>query len=282
MNNTRDLTNLAKEMRRKVIKMCYRAGGGHVAPSFSSVEILVALYFNILNLDKNNYTDSRRDRFILSKGHAGALLYAILAEKEILDKNILNTFCQKDSILGAHPETHLVPGIELSTGSLGHGLSFGAGIALAGKIDKKDYRVFVLLSDGETEEGQIWEAALFASHHKLDNLIAIVDHNKLQSLGRVEDILSLNPFSDKWRSFGWEVKEVDGHNISQITKTLESIPFTKDKPSVLIAHTIKGKGLSFMENVPIWHYRIPDKKEEWKIVCKELEIDENEFGDVFE
>jgi transketolase len=279
MDEITELKNIAREMRKKILIMCFHAGGGHIAPSLSSVEILVALYFKILKIDKNNLKDGNRDRFILSKGHASAALYAVLAEKGIIDRKILNTFCQKGSILGGHPEAHLIPGVEASTGSLGHGLSFGAGLAFAGKLDKKDYRVFVLLSDGECQEGSVWEAAMFASHHKLDNLVAIIDHNKLQSLGQVDDIVSLKPFVDKWKAFGWEVREVNGHNISEIVGALEGVPFSKNKPSVLIAHTIKGKGISFMENVPIWHYRLPND-DEMKIVRKELGIGEGELGEV--
>ena len=276
------LEDMAKEIRKKVVIMCFHAGGGHIAPSLSSVEILVGLYFKILKIDKNNYKSDNRDRFILSKGHASAALYAILAEKGIMNKNILNTFCQKGSILGGHPEKHLIPGVEFSSGSLGHGLSFGVGMAFAGKLDEKDYRVFTLLSDGECQEGSVWEAALFASHHKLNNLIAIVDHNKLQSLDQINNILSLNPLGDKWKSFGWEVREVDGHNLSQICDVLASVPFVKNKPSVLIANTVKGKGISFMENAPIWHYRLPSTTEEWRIVCEELDIDKSELGKVSE
>ncbi len=282
MDELMSLEDIAKEIRKKIVIMCFHAGGGHIAPSLSSVEILVGLYFKILKIDKNNYKSDNRDRFILSKGHASAVLYAILAEKDIINKNILNTFCQKGSILGGHPEMHLIPGVEFSSGSLGHGLSFGVGIAFAGKLDHKDYRVFTLLSDGECQEGSVWEAALFASHHKLDNLIAIIDHNKLQSLDQINNILSLKPFKDKWKSFGWEVREVDGHNISQICDVLASVPFAKNKPNVLIAHTIKGKGISFMENTPIWHYRLPNTTEELKIVCEELDMDKNELGKVFE
>ncbi len=279
MDEITELENIAKKVRKKTFLMIFHAGSGHIAPSLSTVELLVALYFKILKIDKNNYKSDNRDRFILSKGHASAALYAILAEKDIIDENILNTFCQRGSILGGHPEAHLIPGVELSTGSLGHGLSFGVGVAFAGKLDKKDYSVFTLLSDGECQEGSVWEAAMFASHHKLDNLIAIIDHNKLQSLGRIDNIVSLKPFADKWKSFGWEVREIDGHNISQIINVLESVPFSKDKPSALIAHTIKGKGISFMENVSIWHYRLPNK-DEMKIVCDELDIDKNELGKV--
>jgi transketolase len=272
-----ELEDVAKKIRKKIFLMSYRAGSGHIAPSLSCVEILVALYFKILNINKNNLNDQNRDRFILSKGHASSALYSILAEKGIIDEKLLDTFCQKEGILGAHPEAHFIPGVEVSTGSLGHGLSFGSGMALAGKIDNKNYRVFVLLSDGECQEGSVWEAAAFASQHKLNNLVAIVDYNKLQSLGRTDEILSLEPFCDRWKSFGWGVKEVDGHDISQIVDNLDSLPYAKNKPSVLIAHTVKGKGISFMENVPLWHYRIPKTIEEIEIVCKELGIDKKEF-----
>jgi len=278
MDEVTELENMAQKIRGKIFLMIFHAGGGHIAPALSTVELLVALYFKILRVDKNNYQSDSRDRFILSKGHACAALYAILAEKGIIDEKILNTFCQKGSILGGHPERHLIPGIELSTGSLGHGLSLGAGVAFAGKLDQKDYRVFALLSDGECQEGSIWEAAMFASQHKLDNLIAIVDHNKLQAMGKVEDILSLHPFADKWQAFGWEVREVAGHDISEILDALASIPFAKDKPGVLIAHTTKGKGISFMENVPIWHYRLPNE-DETKIVLQQLGIEKSELAE---
>ena len=276
MNKITELERIARSVRKKTFLMIFHAGSGHIAPSLSSVEILVALYFKILKIDKNNFKDNNRDRFILSKGHASAALYAVLAKKGFIDEKILNTFCQKGSILGGHPEAHLIPGVEVSTGSLGHGLSFGVGMALAGKLDRKDYRVFTLLSDGECQGGSVWEAAMFASHHKLDNLIAIIDHNKLQSLGQIDNIVSLKPFADKWKSFGWGVREVNGHNISEIIDALERAPFSKDKPSVLIAHTTKGKGISFMENVPIWHYRMPNE-DELKIVLDELDIGEGEL-----
>jgi len=276
MGEITELESIAKKIRKKTFLMIFHAGSGHIAPSFSAVELLVALYFKILKIDKNNYRDNDRNRFILSKGHASAALYAILAEKGIIDENILNTFCQRGSILGGHPEAHSIPGVEVSTGSLGHGLSFGTGMALAGKLDKKDYRVFALLSDGECQEGTVWESAMFASHHKLDNLIAIIDHNKLQSLGQIDNIVSLKPFADKWESFGWGVREVNGHNIPEIIDALEGVPFSKNRPSVLIAHTTKGKGISFMENNPIWHYRMTNK-DELKIVLDELDIDESEL-----
>lgn len=276
MVNLTELEEIAKRIRKKTFLMIYHGGSGHIAPSFSAIEIMVTLYYRIMNITKDNYLDDTRDRFILSKGHASAALYTILTDKGIINEKISNTFCQCGSILGGHPEKHLIPGVEMSTGSLGHGLSFGAGMAFAAKLDKKGYKVFTLLSDGECQEGSVWEGAMFASHHKLDNLIAIIDFNKLQSLGKTEEILSLNPFADKWRSFGWEVEEVDGHNISQLYNVLENMPFSKNKPSVIIAHTTKGKGISFMENTPIWHYRVPNE-EELKIVRDELDISEDEL-----
>ncbi len=277
MNDEKRLEEIAKDIRKKIFLTIYHAGSGHIAPAFSSVEVMVALYFKTLNINSENYNSDERDRFILGKGHACVALYTILAEKNIIDKKTLKTLCKPGSILGGHPESHLIPGVEMSTGSLGHGLSYSAGLAYAGKMDKKDFRVFTLLSDGECQEGSIWEGIMFASHHKLDNLVAIVDHNKLQSLDRVENIISLNPFAEKWRSFGWDVKEIDGHNMKEVVESLEEIPFSKNKPSVIIANTVKGKGISFMESVPIWHYRLPNE-EELKIVMKELDIKESELG----
>ncbi|MFH1309444.1 MAG: transketolase [Candidatus Omnitrophota bacterium] len=266
-----DLEKKAKELRRVIVKTICNGGGGHTPASLSIVEILTVLYYKILNIDPNNLKSLERDRFILSKGHAGVALYAILAEKGFFPKEELNTFGQKGTILGGHPDMHKIPGVEASTGALGHGFSFGAGIALAGKLDKKNYRVFALLGDGECQEGSIWETALFAPQHGLDNLIAIIDYNKYQALDNLEKIVSLGALADKWKAFGWEVKEVDGHDITELTKVLKKVPFSFGKPSVVIANTIKGKGVSFMENVPIWHYRLPNEKE-MKILCKELEI----------
>lgn len=255
-----ELENIAIEMRRAVLSMLVNVGGGHFGGAYSSVEILVVLYFRIM---------SDKDKFIMSKAHASVALYALLAKKGIIDGNILNTYGKKGSILGVHAEAHLVPGIEFSSGSLGHGLSYGAGVALANKMNKKNDRVFVLLGDGECQEGSVWEAAMFASHHKLDNLIAIVDYNKLQSMDKIENVIGLEPLVDKWRSFGWKVLQTDGHNIDDLIKTFELSLYPDHKPIVIIAHTIKGKGLSFLENTPQSHYkRLSD--EELKIAKKEL------------
>jgi len=272
MKKTIDLKENVKELRKTILKTICKGGGGHIPASLSIVEILTVLYSGILKIDPKKPDNPSRDRFILSKGHAGVALYALLAEKGFFDKGLLDTFGKKGTILGGHPDMHKVPGVEASTGALGHGFPFGAGIALAGKLDKRDYRVFVLLGDGECQEGSIWEAALFAPQHKLDNLVAIIDYNRHQAMDRVDNIVSVDPLADKWKAFGWEVREVDGHNMDELDKILRSVPFSKGKPSMVIARTIKGKGVSFMEDKSIWHYRLPDE-EETRIICDELGLD---------
>lgn len=264
-----DLQEKVKELRQVIFKTICKGGGGHIPASLSIVEILTVLYYGILDIDPQSPYAPERDRFILSKGHAGVALYAILADKGFFDKQYLDTFGKRGTILGGHPDMHKVPGVEASTGALGHGFPFGVGIALGGKFDKKSYRVFILLGDGECQEGSIWEAALFAPHHKLDNVIVIIDYNKFQAMDRLDKIVGLEPLVDKWQSFGWEVKEVDGHNIEELQKVFQAAPFVKDKPSVVIAHTIKGKGISFMENAAVWHYRMPDE-EEMKVAYRDL------------
>jgi transketolase len=260
---------IAKEIRKKILKMMYESKAAHIGSCLSCVDILTTLYFRILKIDPKNPLAKNRDRFILSKGHAVAALYAVLAKRGFFPKEILDTYYQNGGKLPGHSTLGTVPGIEITTGSLGHGLSMGAGMALAGKRDEKKYRVFVLMSDGECEEGSTWEAALFAHHHKLDNLIGIVDYNKLQAFGKIEDILGLKPLSKKWRDFGWEVKEINGHDFSEIKKVFSKIPFKKGKPSLVIAHTIKGKGVPFMENKMEWHYYNLNK-EQYQQALKEL------------
>jgi len=264
-----DYSQIAKEIRKKVLKMVFDSRTPHLGSSLSAVDILTVLYFKILKIDPKNPLDENRDRFILSKGHAAAALYAALAERGFFPKEILDGYCRDGGKLPGHSTRGCVPGVEVSTGSLGHGLPMGAGMAIAAKNDGKNYRIFILMSDGECEEGSVWEAALFASHHQLDNLIGIIDYNKLQAFGRTNEILNLEPLKKKWEDFGWKVKEVDGHSFSEIEESLSKIPFEKGKPSLLICHTIKGKGVSFIEDKLEWHYKNLTK-EEYDMALKEL------------
>jgi transketolase len=246
-------------------------GSSHIGSALSIADILAVLYTDILNVDSAKTCDPLRDRFILSKGHAGAAVYATLAESGFFPVAKLDTHYQDGSDLSGHVSHKGIPGVELSTGSLGHGLSVGTGMALGAKMDGKPFRVFVLLSDGECDEGSNWEAILFAPHHKLDNLVAIVDYNKIQSLDWVSSTLALEPFADKWRSFGWSVVEADGHDHDELRSALGNIPAEPGKPTCVIAHTVKGKGVSFMENTVLWHYRTA-KGEEYEAAVKELEV----------
>jgi len=259
--NFEQLKELATRIRAQVLKMTHRAKSSHVGSSLSIADLLAVLYGNILKINPKDPNWAERDRLILSKGHACAGLYAVLAEVGYFPLENLETYYQNGSYLAGHITHTAIPGVEVSTGSLGHGLSITCGMALAGKQDRKDYRVFTILSDGECDEGSIWEAVLFAPHQQLDNLVAIVDYNKIQSLGRVEEVLNLEPLADKWKAFGWSVKEIDGHNLEEIHKTLSTIPFKAGKPSCVIAHTIKGKGVSFMEDKLAWHYQQPDAEQ---------------------
>ena len=248
---------LANKIRRHVLRMTHRARSSHIGGCFSAADLLAVLYGRILHVNPSNPTWPDRDRLIISKGHAAAAVYAALAECGFFPMEWLDTFYLNNSQLSGHV-TYGVPGVEASTGSLGHGLSIGCGIALAGKTDGKSYKTYALLSDGECDEGSNWEAALFASHHHLDNITVIVDYNKYQCFGKVNEVLDLEPFSEKWRSFGWAAREIDGHDFSQIEESLSRVPFEPGKPSCIIAHTIKGKGVSFMENQLISHYMVVD------------------------
>lgn len=250
-----DTRELARRVRMHVLKMTSRGGSSHVAAAFSMADLMAVLYGGALHVNPEQPKLSTRDRFILSKGHAGAAVYATLAETGFFPVEKLETHYQDGSDLSGHVSHKGIPGVELSTGSLGHGLSVGAGMALGARLDGHPHRVFVLLSDGECDEGSNWEAILFAAHHKLSNLVAIIDYNKIQSLGRVSDTLALEPFVDKWQSFGWGVSEVDGHDHDALRSTFDRLPFEADRPSVVIAHTTKGKGVSFMEDTVLWHYR---------------------------
>jgi len=252
--------SLATAIRAHVLRMTNKARSSHVGSSLSMADLLAVLYTSVLRVDAAKPNWPERDRFILSKGHGCAGVYAVLAERGFFPLEWLDTYYQDGSHLAGHI-THSVPGAEASTGSLGHGLSIGCGMALAGKRENRPYRVFVLLSDGECDEGSTWEAALFASHHRLNNLTAIVDYNKLQAFGTVKEVLDLEPMVEKWQSFGWAVREIDGHNFEQIEDALFGVPFEPEQPSCIIAHTVKGKGVSFMENQLIWHYWSPDEEQ---------------------
>jgi transketolase len=256
-----DSAEFAHHIRTRTLQMINRARSSHIGSSFSMADLLAVLYNGILRVDPKRPEWPERDRFILSKGHACAALYVALAECGFFPDSWLDDFYQDGARLAGHA-THVgVPGVEISTGSLGHGLPIGCGMALAAKRDQAAYRVFVMLSDGECDEGSNWEAALFAPHHRLDNLVVIIDYNKIQSLGMVKDVLDLEPFADKWRAFGWEVQEIDGHNLQHIERTLTNLPAKSGKPACVIAHTIKGKGVSFMEHNLLWHYRSPNSDE---------------------
>jgi len=265
-----DTATLAKHIRIHALNMTSRGGSSHIGAALSAADLLAVLYGQILRVKPDNPHWEARDRFILSKGHAGAAVYATLAECGFFPVNQLETHYQNGSKLSGHVSHKGIPGVELSTGSLGHGLSVGSGMAYGAKLDEKTYRVFVLLSDGECDEGSNWEAILFAAHHRLDNLVAIIDYNKIQSLAPVAETLALEPFAEKWRSFGWEVVEVDGHDHAEISAALQRVPFATGKPSCLIAHTVKGKGVSFMENTVLWHYRTA-RGEEFEAAMRELE-----------
>ncbi len=265
-----ELRRFAARIRRHTIEMTRRAKASHVGSSLSTVELLTVLYKKALRVDPANPDWPERDRFILSKGHGCASYYAVLAEAGFFPVEWLGTFYQDGSRLPGHATHTYVPGIEISTGSLGHGLSVATGMALAAKRDGRSHRVFCMLSDGECDEGSVWEPILFAAHHRLDNLVAIVDYNKIQSLGTVQEVMDLEPFGAKWEAFGWAVRELDGHDLEAIAEALLALPFEAGRPSCLIAHTVKGKGVSFMENRLLWHYRSP-QGEEYTAAIAELE-----------
>lgn len=249
--------DLALHIRRTTVEMTSRANASHIASCFSVTDILAVLYSRVLTFDPQQPRWPGRDRFILSKGHACAALYAVLAEFGFFPKEWLETYYLDGSRLADHATHKGVPGVEVSTGALGHGLPLATGMALAGKRDDRTHRVFCVLSDGECDEGSNWEAALFAPHHHLDNLTVIIDYNKIQSLGWVKDVIDLDPLADKWRAFGWVAHEVDGHDHAALETLLTKVPFETGRPSCIVAHTIKGKGVSFMENNLQFHYTPP-------------------------
>jgi len=272
--NIQELKKISLKIRGDVLRMITEAGSGHPGGSFSSVDVLVVLYFHVLkhNPDKPNLED--RDRIILSKGHAAPALYAILAESGYFPKYNLSKFRKYNSILQGHPDRNLTPGIELSTGSLGNGLSISCGYAAAAKLDKKNFRVYCLLGDGECQEGLVWEAAMFASHYQLENLCAIIDRNGLQIDGPTESVMSLESLANKWRAFNWHVIEVDGHQYNQLIEAFREAQEYIGEPTVIIVHTIKGRGTSFMEWVQDFHGKAPTRGELAQAL-RELQIEDD-------
>lgn len=264
------LKKVSIQVRREILKMSFRAKSAHTGGALSCVEIMISLYFKILNVFPKDAQNQKRDRLVFSKAHDAKALYAVLAERGFFDRSILDGYEMDGGLLPGHATRHCVPGVEVSTGALGHGLSMAAGMAYAGKIDKKKFRIFAILSDGECDEGSTWEAILFAGHHKLDNLVVIVDYNKLQGFGFTKDILDLEPFVDKWKSFRWEIREINGHNFEEITETLSHLPFKSGKPSIVIANTIKGFGGPKVHvNQISSQYKPPTYKEMEEILSEE-------------
>ena len=270
MTNEKELANKANEIRKGIIEAVYKGKSGHPGGSLSIADILAVLYFNEMKINPNNPKWEDRDRLILSKGHCSPALYSALALRGFFDYNDLATFRNIESKLQGHPDMNKIPGVDMTTGSLGQGLSVANGIAIAGKLDNKEYRVYTILGDGEIEEGQVWEAAMTSSKYKLDNLCVIVDNNNLQIDGTIEEVKSSYPIDKKFESFGFKVININGNEISQITKALEQAKNIKGKPTAIIAKTIKGKGVSFMENQVGWHGKAPNE-EQYKLAMKELE-----------
>ena len=269
INNISELKKIANEVRIGIIEEVYSAQSGHPGGSLSIADILTVLYFNEMNIDEKKPNMPNRDRLVLSKGHASPALYSVLANRGFFEKDKLKTFRKIDSNLQGHPDKNKVKGVDMTTGSLGQGLSAANGMALAGKLNKSNYRVYCILGDGELEEGQIWEAAMTSHHYKLDNLCVIVDNNNLQIDGKVEDVMNIYPIVDKFKSFGFETIQIDGHNITQIMEALGQARKIKGKPTVIIAKTIKGKGVSYMENQAGWHGKAPNE-DEYKRAINEL------------
>jgi transketolase len=265
-----ELQVMAKRVRRAIVEMIGIAGSGHPGGSLSAVEILLTLYFRIMRHDSANPKWPDRDRFIMSKGHASPVLYAVMAEAGYCPIDQLNTFRKMGSIYQGHPDVRFLPALEASTGSLGEGVSLALGMALSARLDSRPAREYVLLGDGEIQEGQIWEGAMFGGYHKIDNVVAIVDSNRIQLDGFVKDIMEVEPIAEKWRAFGWHAVDVDGHSIPALEAAFREAMATKGRPTAVIAHTIKGKGVSFMENNPKFHGTAPTPAEV-KLALQELQ-----------
>jgi len=268
MDKLQCLKDTAGSIRRHIVEMITEAKSGHPGGSLSAVEILTALYFDVMNIKPEDPHWEDRDRFVLSKGHSAPVLYSALAERGYFPKEELLKLRKTGAMLQGHPDMKGTPGVDMSTGSLGQGLSAANGMALAGKLDKKGYRVYALLGDGELEEGQVWEAAMTSAHYKLDNLTIFVDHNKLQIDGPVKDVMNPEPIGDKFRAFGWNVLAIDGHDIEAILDAVEKAKNTKGVPTAIIAETVKGKGVSFMENQAGWHGTAPNKQQCDSALCE--------------
>lgn len=267
--NKEELVEISKQIRKDIVEMLTESASGHPGGSLSATDIVTTLFFNELNIDPNNPKDENRDRFVLSKGHAAPVLYSALARRGFFDPKELLTLRKTGSRLQGHPNMNDVPGIDMSTGSLGQGISAAVGMALAGKTDNKSYRVYALLGDGELEEGQVWEASMCAAHYKLDNLTAFVDFNGLQIDGDITKVMNPSPIDKKFEAFGWNVLIIDGHNYDEILGAIETAKNHKGQPTVIICNTVKGKGVSFMENEASWHGTAPSK-EQCEIAIKEL------------
>ena len=261
----------AQKCRNNVIRMVKASGHGHIGGAFSAMDIVTALYFRIMNIRPEEPNMEDRDRFLLSAGHKCMVQYAVLAEKGFFDKEVLDTYGQFKTKIPGHPDMYKLPGIEANTGALGHGLSIGTGMALGLRQDGKKSKVYVVMGDGELAEGSNWEAAAAAAHHHVDNLVAIVDYNGLQISGDVKKVMNMTPIAEHFKAFGWEVKDIDGNNMDEIVQALETIPFTPGKPSLIVAHTVKCKGLSFGENIASYHYWSPSEEE---LVRAEMEMKE--------
>lgn len=259
--NPQELTKISARIRGKVVELSHKAETPHLGSALSCVDLLVALYWATLCIDPKKPKDPNRDRFILSKGHAATALYSVLSEKGFWPPNLLDTYAKSGSCLAEQPSPNCAPGVEAATGSLGHGLSLGIGNAMAARIQNRDFRVFVLMSDGECNEGSVWEAAMFAPAQKLSNLCVIVDFNKWQATGRSTEVMNLESLEDKFKAFGWDVTGINGHNMDEILGALKKFPSTTSRPTAIIAHTVKGKGVSFMEDDNNWHYRTPTADE---------------------
>ncbi|MEW6621874.1 MAG: transketolase [Bacillota bacterium] len=268
LQEKQDLAKVANTIRQEIVKMIGQAGSGHPGGSLSGADILTVLYFKRLRIDPTNPMDPGRDRFVLSKGHAAPLLYATLAEKGFFSKDKLATLRKLNSDLQGHPDMKALPGVEMSTGSLGQGMAVAGGIALAGKMDNARYRVYALVGDGEVQEGLVWEAAMLAAHYKLDNFTVILDHNGLQIDGRIEEVMNPEPIADKWRAFGWNVLEIDGHDLEQIDQALEAAAMHQGQPTIIVARTVKGRGVSFMENIADWHGKASSMEETEKALTE--------------